>query len=130
MQRFFTISDFDHVAMVFRLEGQEPMVFESNPSYGVSMFKWYEYLLYFNLYQKINLRKLNYVRKAEVQQSLLRFAKKNLGRKYDIGALKMMKIDSDFDWEKVKNLEEEPSEARGYFCSELIAKAYKSVGLI
>ena len=81
------------------------------------MFKWYEYLLYFNLYQKINLRKLNYVRKAEVQQSLLRFAKKNLGRKYDIGALKMMKIDSDFDWEKVKNLEEEPGEARGYFCS-------------
>jgi uncharacterized protein YycO len=50
--------------------------------------------------------------------------KKNLGKRYEIGPLKLMKFESDFDWENIKN------DDRGYFCSELIAKAYKSIGLL
>lgn len=101
LQRFFTNSDFDHVAMVVRING-EPMVFESNPSYGVCLFGWHEFLLYFNLYQRITLRKLNFIRKYEAQQSLIEFAKRNLGRKYEIGALKMLSLESDFNWDKLK----------------------------
>lgn len=92
MQRFFTNSDFDHVAMVIKLGNKEPMVFESNPSHGVCMFKWNEFLYYFNLYERVTLRKLNYLRKAEAQLYLINFAKKNIGKNYDIGALKMMKF--------------------------------------
>ena len=62
------------------------------------MFRWNEFLYFFNLYQKVTLRKLNYLRKPEAQQSLIQFAKKNLGKKYDIGAVKMMQFESDFDW--------------------------------
>ena len=93
------------------------------------MFRWYEFILYFNLYQKVTLRKLNYLRKAEVQQSLIKVARNSLGKKYDIGALKMLKMESDFNWQELKE-EDQKREARGYFCSELIAKCYKSVGLI
>lgn len=41
-----------------------------------------KYITYFDLYGKVTLRKLQYVRKAEAQASLLRFIKKNLGKKY------------------------------------------------
>lgn len=50
--------------------------------YGVSIFSWKEYISYFNLYSKLVLRKLNYIRKAEAQESILKFIKKNLGKKY------------------------------------------------
>ena len=91
--------------MVIKLPNKEPMVFESNPSYGVCMFRWNEFLYYFNLYERVTLRKLNYLRKPEAQQSLMEFAKKNLGKKYDIGELKMLKLESDFDWNQLKQEE-------------------------
>lgn len=50
IQRMITNSDFDHVAMVVKFRHNEPMVFESNQSYGVSIFDWGQYVRYFNLY--------------------------------------------------------------------------------
>lgn len=90
---------------------------------GVSIYDWKQYITYFDLYGKVTLRKLNYIRKAEAQATLLQFMKKNLGKKYDLTAFKLLKLESDFSWENVK-------EDRGYFCSELVAKAFKSVGLL
>ena len=123
LQRFFTNSDFDHVAMIVKLKKRDPMVFESNQMHGVSIYDWKQYIQYFDLYGQVTLRKLNYIRKAEAQATLLSFMKKNLGRKYDIGLGKLLTFESDFNWEDVK-------EERGYFCSELVAKALKSVGLL
>lgn len=60
-----------------------------------------------------------------MHHSLLSFVKKNLGKKYDINAMKLLKFESDFNWGQVNQ-----DESRGYFCSELVAKAYKSIGLI
>lgn len=51
--------------------------------------------------------------------------KKNKGRKYDLTAAKIFKLESDFDWNSMRE-----NEDRGYFCSELVAKAYKSSGLL
>lgn len=123
LQRFFTNSDFDHIAMVVKLRNKDLMVFESNQMHGVSVYDWKQYISYFDLYGKVTLRKLQYVRKAEAQASLLKFVKKNLGKKYEISALKLLKFESDFNWEAV-------NEDRGYFCSELIGKALKSIGLL
>ena len=47
----------------------------------------------------------------------------NLGKKYELNASKLLTFESDFNWENVKS-------DRGYFCSELIGKALKGVGLL
>jgi hypothetical protein len=74
------------------------MVFESNQAYGVSIYDWNQYIKYFNLYDKVTLRKLNSSRKSELHHSFLNFVKKNLGKKYDINAMKFLKLESDFNW--------------------------------
>ena len=58
------------------------MVFESNQMYGVSIYDWRQYIQYFDLYHKVSLRKLNYIKKADVQSQLLNFVKKNIGKSY------------------------------------------------
>jgi len=63
------------------------------------------------------------MRKAEIQSKLIQFAKHNIGQKYELSASKLLTFESDFAWETVK-------EERGYFCSELVGKALKSVGLL
>jgi hypothetical protein len=109
--------------MVVRLKKKDLMVFECNQMHGVSIYDWKQYITYFDLYGKVSLRKLNYIRKTEAQATLLAFMKRNLGKKYDLGAMKLLKMESDFNWEDVK-------EDRGYFCSELVAKALKCIGLL
>jgi len=37
-----------------------------------------------------------------LHHSFLNFAKKNLGKKYDINAMKLMKLESDFNWDQLK----------------------------
>lgn len=68
LQRFITNSDFDHVAMVVKFRKNDLMVFESNQMYGVSIYDWRQYIQYFDLYQKITIRKLDYIKKADVQR--------------------------------------------------------------
>jgi hypothetical protein len=68
------------------------MVFESNQMHGVSAYEWNQYIRYFNLYDKATLRKLHSIRKQEYHNSLLTFIKKNLGKKYDISARKLLKL--------------------------------------
>ncbi len=36
--------------------------------YGVSIYDWKQYVQYFNLYEKITLRKLHYIKKADAQR--------------------------------------------------------------
>ncbi len=91
----------------------------------MSIFDWNQYIRFFNLYDKVTLRKLYSPRKQEMHHTLLSFVRKNLGKKYDLSAYKLLKLESDFDWEKVGK-----EQARGFFCSELIAKAFKSIGII
>jgi len=91
--------------------------------HGVAVYNWNQYINYFDLYNKVALRRLNFMRKAEIQSKLTQFAKHNIGQKYELSASKLLTFESDFAWETVK-------EERGYFCSELVGKALKSVGLL
>jgi hypothetical protein len=63
LQRFFTVSDFDHVGMIIKLQKKDLMVFEANQMHGVAIYNWKEYISYFNLYEQVTLRKLHYIRK-------------------------------------------------------------------
>lgn len=102
IQRFLTSSSYDHVAMVIRLNG-DLMVFEANQGDGVALYRWGKFVRYFNLYKKITYRKLKTWRKKELHECFLKFAKKNMGKKFDIGAYKLLlKQESDFDWAQEK----------------------------
>jgi hypothetical protein len=95
--------------------------------YGVSIYNWRQYIQYFDLYQKITIRKLEYLKKADVQRELLSFVKKNLGKNYEINFKKLVTMESDVNWDMINK---EKEQERGYFCSELVAKAFKNVGLL
>jgi len=65
-------------------------------------------------------RKLHHTRKYQFQTILLNFIKKTIGREYDFNPLRLLRKDSD----------DQVEESKGYFCSELVAKAYKLMGLL
>ena len=92
IQRVLTNSEYDHVAMVVKFRKKEIMVFESNAIHGVSVFEWNQYIRYFDLYEKVSVRKLNSVKKIDFHYPLLTFVKKNLGKSYEIGASKLLKL--------------------------------------
>lgn len=90
LQRFFTNSDFDHIAMVIRFRAGDLIVFESNYTHGVAIYEWKKYVKNFDLFRKVTFRKLNYIRKAETQKILMEFLRKNLGKKYDLSISKLL----------------------------------------
>jgi hypothetical protein len=67
--------------------------------YGVSIYDWKQYISYFDLYEKVTLRRLNYVKKCDVQAQLLTFVKKNLGKTYEINMNKLITLESDVNWD-------------------------------
>jgi hypothetical protein len=89
------------VAMVVKFRKNELMVFESNQMYGVSVYDWRQYIQYFDLYQKITLRKLNYIKKADAQRQLLDFVKNTIGKKYEINMNKFIALESDVNWDAI-----------------------------
>jgi len=58
--------------------------------YGVSIYEWKQYIQFFDLYQRITIRKLDYIKKADVQRELLNFVKHNLGKNYEINLSKLI----------------------------------------
>ena len=62
------------------------------------------------MYELIAFRKLNHGDKKNIVPKLKKFVKENVGKKYDLNAGKILKFETDFDWETV-------NDERGYFCS-------------
>ena len=50
--------------------------------HGVAIYDWKQYINYFDLYGKVALRRMHYVKKAEIQNKLIQFVRHNLGKKY------------------------------------------------
>lgn len=119
IQRFVTNSEYDHIGLIVKFHN-EIKIFESNVNEGVNIYTWSQFQMQFHHYEKISLRKLHYHKRNEINPTLLKFIKSNLGRKYDLRALKLMRRKSS----------EEEDDHKGYFCSELVAKVYKILGLL
>ncbi len=82
-------------------------------------FKWH--LLYpYLVWRRLN----NFERKPELLKSLDTFVKNSKGRKYKITTRKLMKKKCKTDYG------EEVDEKRNFFCSELVASAFKLMGLL
>ena len=128
LQRLVTNSEYDHVSLIIRFDNADLQIFESNANEGVSLYGWQQFHSKFAIYERIAYRKLMLgerehklilEEREQLQGALVNFAKATLGREYDIGAVKLIKQWSSQD-----------KAARSYFCSELVAKAYKLMGLI
>ncbi|CAG9329377.1 unnamed protein product [Blepharisma stoltei] len=122
IQRSLTRSKFDHVAMLLCYSSGKIGLLEATGLDGVSIVFWDDFLMYnWNLlYTRIVYRKLNIERSQKVLDILSDFVDKVKGKEYKITAQKLFR--------KRENLK--PGYEKNFFCSELIASAYKSLGLL
>ncbi|CAD8180998.1 unnamed protein product [Paramecium octaurelia] len=122
-------SEFDHVGILYK-ENSQLYVYEAVQT-GVGTFRW-DYLKqqeWYKFYEKVCIRKLNYAQKNEygVQKRFLEFINDNLGNDYSLNIGKFFRFTSTI---KKPNDNEQGEKKRSYFCSELVAKAYKEMGLL
>jgi hypothetical protein len=75
------------------------------------------------IYSKISFRKLRHNRTLEAMQKLEQFIRTVIGMKYRLNPSKILRRHFENDSENI-------SEDKSYFCSELVASAYKCLGLL
>jgi hypothetical protein len=121
---------FDHVAMVLKFETDPSEVYlvEATGSQGVSLNKWS--ILRHHVgpgkhYEKVIYRHVNFDRGEKMVQNLEKFLSEAVGQNYGLnGVLRM----------KTQRIAEDDDrlihEDRSFFCSELVAKAFKLLGII
>jgi len=125
MQRIFTRGDYDHVAMLFKF-GDKLVIFESTGQTGVDMLDWNTFMnnKWHNLYTKLVYRRLHCNLSEDDIEMLEDFAQKVKGKKYKMNAVKICRKSSNRD------ASDEIKETKSYFCSELVASAFKRIGLL
>lgn len=121
VQRVFSSSDYDHVAIIYKYPSGDLAFLESTKEKGVELCYWDDFLAYAwgQNYSKLVYRKLFVNNRQEVCQKLDKFIKKVLGKKFGIGPKKIM-----------SRFISTPSADESYFCSELVAKAYQEIGVL
>lgn len=122
IQRKLARSAFDHAALLLCHASGKISVFEATNAMGVALADWDEFFSnnWIELYDRIIYRKLEVERTDEMLRNLELFVENSKGKKFGFGAGKMMK-----NGKKVK-----PGQEEDFFCSELIASAFKAVGLL
>ncbi len=81
--------------------------------------KWHK------LYKKLIFRKLEIKRTDVMIENLEKFVKSVIGKKFSVSIKKLFKKKSDPTENETENYEK-----RTFFCSELVATAYKYLGLL
>ena len=122
LQRGLTGSKYDHVAMILRYSSEKIGFLEATGATGVAIVLWDDFLSFqwHLLYSKLVLRKLNIVRNQENISKFEDFIDKVQGKNYRLTPNKILR--------RSKNVT--PGEEKSYFCSELIASAYKALGIL
>ena len=89
---------------------------------GVACVNLFSFFANVNLskFEKICVRRLHMIRDEEFYKTFVAFVNESIGKKYDLSISRALK--------KAKT---KPGETHdSYFCSELVAKLYKRLGLI
>lgn len=122
MQRALTRGKYDHVALLIKYPSKKISLFEVTGADGVAVLLWDDFVFYQwqNLYSRLTYKKLVWERSEEQMGKLLEFVNTVKGMNYRLSASKLLSKQQDKD----------PREKKGFFCSELIATAYKVAGLI
>ncbi|CAD8124658.1 unnamed protein product [Paramecium sonneborni] len=119
LQRAITSSQFDHVGLIIRKkEHNEIMVVDVKNNIGVDFEFWKFFLKLNTQYKKINYRKLLNVDREFINSKIQEFIEKVYGQEFQLNIMKLLQQQSNGLINK------------GYFCSELIAKAYKYCSLL
>ncbi len=115
------------MALILKYKEGRICLFEATGQMGVDVCEWSDFLLHkwHLLYPKLVWRRLNnFERKPELLRSLETFVKNSKGKKYKITTSKLMKKKSSTDYG------EQVADKRNFFCSELVACAYKLLRLL
>lgn len=120
LQRCLTWSKYDHVGLILRFENKEIGFIEASRAYGVVFTYWDRYFKqeHANYYEEIAYRKLEVSRTSEMLLALESFTKAVKGKAYSLGLTR----------NKGENVS--PGNENTFFCSELVASAYKTMGIL
>lgn len=120
MQRGFTRGDFDHIALIMCFASGKVILLEATDKDGVACLEW-DYFIKMNwhtMYSRLVYRSLDIMRTEDMIRKLEKFVKNVDGKKFGIGPSKF-----------IRNTSIEPGEESNFFCSELVASAYKAMGI-
>ena len=122
IQRIITKSEYDHVAFILKYSSGKIGLFEATGVEGVSIVFWDDFRFYQweKLYTRLVYRRLEFDRSEDALERLEKFIRTVNGKKYRISASKLMS----------NKIDKEPEDKRGFFCSELVAMAFKAIGLL
>jgi len=139
LQRTFTYSKYDHVGIAVRAF-DDIYLYDSVYNGGVQLTNWkdFKYHEYYKDYARIAYRKLEVkdsTIKQQIQENLFKFVTEHTGKKYELSLKKLLRRNSTVPATGQNNGVNPPGNAagnsqEGFFCSELVAAAYKSVGLL
>jgi hypothetical protein len=120
LQRTFTRSHFDHVGMIVEIQGSLHL-FQAVMG-GVCLVPWRELLndIIFNDLYSLFYRKLNFQVSEDKTSDLLEFIRKVINKKFRFSVKDFFFLSKDRD---IKD-------QTGFFCSELVASAYKILKLL
>lgn len=130
--RKITHSTYDHVAMILTFADDDEVYFLESTASGVHITTWTELKKFKDkLYHKIVWRKLNCNRDNDFCEILSTFVNAVDDMGYKISFRKLLKRRSTMPrnselYDKNRIVEKD----RTFFCSELIAKAYKTLGFL
>lgn len=119
LQRGLTQSSYDHVALLLKDESQLVELLESTSQFGVKKVYWADFIEYnwHLLYRRLVYRKLDCPRPLEFYTKLEEYINKVEGKKYSLSPSKLFK-------------DKAPGQENSFFCSELVASAYKALNLL
>jgi uncharacterized protein YycO len=121
-----TRSKYDHVALTVRFPDGRLAIFESLRENGVTIVEWDRFInkKWFDLYSRVVYRRLSCERTREFNQIVDDFIKQALGKPFKLNPMKLFRNKNDQDSAQIIK------ETKSYFCSELVATAYKRLGLL
>lgn len=122
IQRSITGSKYDHIALILCYASGKIVLLEATQSMGVCLTDWDEFLQnnWQDLYEGIAYRNLIFERTDANLLSLNDFVNKVKGKSYGLSPKKML----------LKGSFRAPGDEKDFFCSELVASAYKALGII
>lgn len=123
ISRMMTGSDYDHVAVILRFKNGGVGVLEALGFTGVqiSNFEMFIREEWHKQYEEISIRRLNRKVTSLEANTLENFVRQSVGQRFGW---------SPFMRYRRKSIIPKAEEDRTYFCSELIATAYKTLGLL
>jgi hypothetical protein len=121
MQRIVSRSEHDHIALVLRYSSGRLGILEATDLEGVSIVLWEDFMRFrwHLLYSRIEFRHLELERSDEVLQDLELFIKDVKDKDFRISSVKLC-----------GNKKQDPGKEKHFFCSELVAAAYRRLHLL